>query len=103
MSKSTNTKPNERKELFNKLVFMFGWKGEKRRIKADKTLKMIDRYTEELLAKDRQQLIQRFKEELPKSNCERCWADDFSKVCTCDLISANKVVEILETMENNNG
>ena len=41
-SEDESKKPSERKRLFDRLIFMFGWKGETRRNKANKMMKIID-------------------------------------------------------------
>lgn len=37
-------RPDERKQLFNRIVFLFGWKGESRRSKANNMMNLIDQY-----------------------------------------------------------
>jgi len=71
MSKPTDTnqasedeskKPSERKRLFDRLIFMFGWKGETRRTKANKTMKAIDQYTESLIRTEKLKLLAEVRE-----------------------------------------
>ena len=52
----------KRKELFDRLVFMFSWKGETRRAKANKTMKAIDQYTEDLIRTEKLKLLAEVRE-----------------------------------------
>ena len=58
-------KPSERKKLFNRLVFMFSWKGETRRTKANKMMKIIDQYTETIIRTEKLKLLSEIEKELP--------------------------------------
>jgi len=56
-------KPSERKKLFDRLVFMFGWKGETRRTKANKMMKIIDQYTETIIRTEKLKLLAEVREQ----------------------------------------
>ena len=56
-------KPSERKKLFDKLIFMFGWKGETRRTKANKMMKIIDQYTETIIRTEKLKLLTEVREQ----------------------------------------
>lgn len=68
-------KPSERKKLFDRLVFMFSWKGETRRTKANKTMKAIDQYTESLIRTEKLKLLAEVRERVVGEDETRIPAD----------------------------
>ena len=61
-SEDESKKPSERKRLFDRLIFMFGWKGETRRNKANKMMKIIDQYTETIIRTEKLKLLAEVRE-----------------------------------------
>lgn len=61
-SEDESKKPSERKRLFDRLIFMFGWRGETRRNKANKMMKIIDQYTETIIRTEKLKLLAEVRE-----------------------------------------
>ena len=99
-SEDESKKPSERKRLFDRLIFMFGWKGETRRNKANKMMKIIDQYTETIIRTEKLKLLAEVKSSLTQLKELKENRDDKGVLWgSYDVVDLDDIREVLTELE----